>query len=79
MSELHRYRREPADAIAFAQKAKTLLEKLIALQPDDASFRIDLANSQNILGRLFQQTGEPVEARRSFQRAIDRLREHTQA
>ena len=71
LSDLHRYRREPADAIAFAQKAKTLLEKLIALQPDDASFRIDLAKSQNTLGRLLQQTGEPVEALRSFQRAVD--------
>ena len=71
MSELHRYRREPADAIAFAQKAKTLLERLIALQPGDTSFRIDLAKSHNALGRLFQQTGEPVEALRSFQRAVD--------
>ncbi len=70
LSELHRYRREPADAITSAQKAKTLLEKLIA-QPDNVLFRIDLAKSQNTLGRLFQQTGEPVEALRSFQRAVD--------
>ena len=48
-SDLHRYRREPAEAIAFAQKAKTLLERLSTRHRDDASLRIDLAKSQNIL------------------------------
>ena len=71
MSDLHRHRREPDEAIAFAQKAQTLLERLISLHPEDVASRIELAKSQNNLGRLLQQTGEPVEALRSFQRAVD--------
>ena len=70
-SDLHRYRREPADAITLAQKAKTLLERLSTLHRDNRTLRIDLAKSHNSLGRALQQTGEPLEALRSFQRAVD--------
>ena len=57
-----RHRREPDEAITSAQKAKTLLERLISIHPEDVASRIELAKSQNNLGRLLQQTGEPVEA-----------------
>ena len=71
MSDLHRRRREPAEALAFAQKARTLLERLVAEHPKDVDSRIDLSKSHNNIGRLLQQTREPAEALRSFQRTVD--------
>ena len=71
MSDLHRHRREPAEALAFAQKARTLLDRLVAEHPKDVDSRIDLAKTHNNIGRVLQQTGDPVEALRSFQRTVD--------
>jgi tetratricopeptide (TPR) repeat protein len=71
MSDLHRQRRELSEALAFAQKAQKLLARLVELHSENVNLRLDLAKSQNILGRVLQETGEPVEALRSFQRAID--------
>ena len=69
---LHRHRREPDEAIAFAQKAqnfaRTTRSRCTLTMP---ICDIELAKSQNNLGRVLQQTGEPVEALRSFQRAVD--------
>ena len=35
MSDLHRLRREPVEALAFAQKARTSLERLVGLHPEN--------------------------------------------
>jgi tetratricopeptide (TPR) repeat protein len=71
MSDLHRHRREPAESLALAQQARILLERLVSEHPKDVYSRNDLAKSHNNIGRILQQTGEPVEALRSFQRAVD--------
>jgi tetratricopeptide (TPR) repeat protein len=71
MSDLHFKRREFADALGFAQKNQTVLKSLVEHHPDHVNLRLDLAQSQNLLGRILEQSGEPVEALRSFQRAID--------
>ena len=71
MSDLHRRRREPAESLAFAEKARALLDRLVAEHPKDIYSRIDLAKAHNNIGRVHQQSGDPVEALRSFQRAVD--------
>ncbi len=73
ISDLHRRRLEPAESIAFADKARPLLERLVAEHPEDTYARIDLARCHNNIGRMRQQSGEPAEALRSFQRAVDLL------
>ena len=45
MSDLHRRRREPAESLAFAEKARALLERLVAEHPEDIYSRIDLAKA----------------------------------
>jgi serine/threonine protein kinase len=71
MSNLHRLRREPADSLAFAEKARTLLDRLVSKHPTDLTARRELAKSHTSIGRILQQMGEPVESLRSFQRAVD--------
>ena len=71
MSDLERQRGEKTEGLAFAQKARTLFEHLIAENPKNASYRRNLSKSYNNLGRLQAQVGEFVEALHSFQRAID--------
>ena len=73
-SELHQRRREPVESLAIAQKARTLLERVVAEHPEDIDSRIDLAKAQTNIGRSLQQTGDPVEALRSFQRRSTRMR-----
>jgi non-specific serine/threonine protein kinase/serine/threonine-protein kinase len=71
MSDLHYKRRELSEALEFAQKNEALSKRLVENHPGQVSLRLDLAQSLNLLGRILQQSGEPVEALRSFQRAID--------
>jgi hypothetical protein len=71
MSDLHHHRREPADALALAEKARTVLERLVSEHPEDLNSRIELARSYNSIGRGLQHSGEPAEALHSFRRAVD--------
>ena len=52
ISDLHRRRLEPAESIAFAEKARPLLERLVAEHPEDTYARIDLAKCHNNIGRM---------------------------
>jgi serine/threonine protein kinase len=71
LSELHRRRRESAEALVSAEKARAMLDRLVAQHPEDVYSRIDLAKAYNNIGRLHQQAGAPAEGLRSFQRAVD--------
>jgi tetratricopeptide (TPR) repeat protein len=73
LSNLEHQRGEREEAFTVAQKARSLLEHLVAENPKNAYYRRDLTKSHNILGRLYVQAGDPVEALRSFQRAVDLL------
>src|SRR5262249_56525839 len=66
ISDLHRRRREPAESLAFAEKARPLLERLVAEHPAEIYNRIDLSKSHNNIGRMQQQSGDPAEALRPF-------------
>lgn len=71
LSDLHRRRHEPAEALTLAQRARDMLKQLIPKHPDDTMIRTELAKSFNSIGRLLEETAEPVEALQSFQRAVD--------
>ena len=60
LSELHRQRREPTESLHCAQKAKTILEPLVAEHVDDIVSRGDLAKSHNNIGRSLQGMGDFV-------------------
>ena len=73
ISDLHRRRLEPAESLAFAEKARPLLDRLVAEHPEDTYSRIDLARCHNNIGRMRRQSGEPAEALRSFRRTVNLL------
>ena len=56
LSDLHRQRREPTESLHSAQKAKTILEPLVAEHLDDIVSRTDLAKSHNnIVAEVFKE------------------------
>ena len=59
ISDVHRHRGEPAESLAFAQKAQALLERLVSEHPNNLASRIDLAKSQNNIGRIFNKPVSP--------------------
>ena len=71
LSELEYARSEKAQAIALAQKGRTVFEHLFVTNPKDVSYRRNLARSCQDLGRALAQAGESVNALRVFQRSID--------
>jgi len=71
LSDLHRRRHELADALTLAQRARDMLKPLVAKHPDETITRTELAKSYTSLGRLLEETGDPVESFQSFQRAVD--------
>jgi tetratricopeptide (TPR) repeat protein len=71
MTDLERQRGERAEALAFAQKARSLFKHLVTKNPKNANYQRELAKSHNNLGRLQAQAGEPTEALQSFQHAVD--------
>jgi len=73
MSDLERKHGDKSEALDFAQKARKLLEQLVADDPKNDSCRRDLAQSYTSLGRLQAQTADSAIALRSFQRAVDLL------
>ncbi len=71
IGDLERKHGDRNEALAATQKAYKIFEHLLAENPQQASYRRNLSQSFNNLGRLQAQTGDSAIALRSFQRAID--------
>jgi serine/threonine protein kinase len=71
IADLLRQHNEITEAFTLARNAQATLLHLHAKYPQDATVRLQLAKSHNIIGRLNARTGNKSEAIHLFQQAID--------
>lgn len=62
---------DPTNGLASLDRARTLLEALVAAQPSDTRFQFDLGAALRALGQAQQQAGQTDAARRSLERSVE--------
>jgi len=70
---------DPAGAIELLDQARTLLEALVASQPNDSRFRFDIGAALRALGRAQQQAGRTDAAKSSLDKSLEHLTKLVQA